>query len=130
MKGYLTLSEACSETGMTLYALNNLIGAGIVRVKKTSDIARGNSVKQRYVLLQDILDAQSGLESSYMDISKVYSVYGLTTSAVRDQIKKHRLRWKRRGVHLQVCVSDLEEFFQEAEGKTSGHKKGAMRYSA
>jgi len=130
MKGYLPLSEACRETGMTLYALNSLIDTGMVRVKKTSDITRGGAKRQRYVFLQDILDAQSGLELSYMDISKVYSVYGLTASAVREQIKKHRLRWRRRGVHLQPCVSDLEAFLQEVEDKTSGHKESDLGRSA
>ncbi|MDR1242225.1 MAG: hypothetical protein LBM00_05520 [Deltaproteobacteria bacterium] len=130
MIGYLPINEASGKAGITIYMLNKLIEDGKVRVKETSDISRHSNSRLRYVCLQDIIDAQSDLELSYIDISRVGSVYGLTSNAVRHQIKKHRLRWRRNGVHLQPCSSDLDLFVQDSKTKPVGRPKGTLSASS
>ena len=130
MKEYLLIKEACVKVGITAYMLNKLIEEGKVRVKETSDISRHSDSRLRYVCLQDILDAQSGLELRFMDIGQVMKEYGITPNAVRHQIRRRRLRWRRNGVTLQPCVSDLELFIREARTKPAGQPESAIIHSA
>jgi hypothetical protein len=130
MIGYLPINEACGKAEITIYMLNKFIDDGKVRVKETTDISRHRKSRLRYVCLQDIIDAQSGLELSYIDISRVGSIYGITPNAVRYQIKNHRLRWRRNGVHIQPCVSDLDLFVQDTRAKPVGRPKDVLSGSA
>jgi hypothetical protein len=130
MIGYLPINEALGKAGISMYMLNRLVENGKVRVKETSDISRHSNSRLRYVCLQDIIDALSGLELSYIDISRVSSVYGLTPNAVRHQIKNRRLRWRRDGVHLQPCAADLDLFVQGFKAKPVNRPKGMAAGSA
>ncbi len=109
MNGYLPLHEACDKAGITLRMLNRLIAEGKVRVKDTCCILKGRP-QIRYVAYQDIIDAQTGFEPAYIDIQNVDAEYGITPQAVRQQIEKRRLRWRRVGARLQPCVQDLDMF--------------------
>lgn len=124
MNGYLPVREACDKTGMTLYFLNKLIDEGKVRMHETSNITKRRNLQIRLVCTQDIMDAQSGVELRYIDIKSVGDLYGITPNAVQYQIKRNRLRWRRNGMHLQVCVSDLKQFLQPIGNKPDGSPKG------
>ena len=113
MNGYLPLHEACDKAGITLRMLNRLIAEGKVRVKDTCFILKGRP-QVRYVVYQDIIDAQTGVEPGYIDLQHVDTEYGVTPQAVRHHIQKLRIRWRRVGAHLQPCVPDLDMFLSEA----------------
>lgn len=110
MNGYLLVHEACDKAEITSRMLNRLIADGKVRVKDTCFILKGRSQQVRYVAYQDIIDAQTGFEPDYVDIQHVSAKYGITPQAVRQQIQKHRVRWRRVGAHLQPCGPDLDMF--------------------
>lgn len=126
MNGYLPISEACGKTGTTLYLLTKLIDEGRVRMKETSDITKRRNTQLRLVCIQDIIDAQSEIELRYIDIKSVGDIYGITPNAVRYQIRRHRLRWKRNATCLQVCISDLEQFLQFFAEKLDGNSKDSV----
>lgn len=130
MSGYLPVKEACVKTGMTLYLLNKLVEEGKVRLKETSDITKRRSSRIQLVCVQDIIDAQTGVELHYLGIKNAGEAYDISTNAVRYQIKHRRLRWRRTGTHLEVCISDLEQFLQPTDGKTNGSARGFLGKSA
>ena len=108
MNGYVPADEACKKAGITLRILNRLIAEGQVRVKDTSCIQQGRRPQIRYVVYQDILDAQAGVELSYIALHNVSERYGISPRAVRHQIEGRRVRWRRVGAQLQPCAPDLD----------------------
>lgn len=129
MNGYLPPHEACEKTGISIYTLTKLIEQGKVRTQETTDITSSSSNKLKFVCLDDISDALDGRELEYVDISLVGSEYGITPSAVRYQIKRGRLRWRRQGDSLQSCKPDLDQFVEGATSRPSGRPKGTIRES-
>lgn len=92
-------------------------------MKKTSDVTKRRNFQVRLICIQDIIDAQSERDLRYIYIRNVGGVYGITPNAVRYQIRHHRLRWRRLGTNLQVCVSDLEQFILPINGKSVDRPK-------
>ncbi|MDL2313946.1 hypothetical protein LJC36_03080 [Desulfovibrio sp. OttesenSCG-928-C14] len=129
MNGYLPAKEACVKTGMTLYLLNKLINDGRIRLKETSDITKRRNSRIRLVCVQDIIDVQTGVELRYLGVKRVGEEFDITPNAVRYQIKHHRLRWRRNGVYLEVCISDLEHFLRPAHEKSNGSPRGLLGIS-
>ena len=126
MTEYLPPHEACEKAGITLYHLEKLIAHGKVRFQETTDITGKRQAPLRFVCAGDILDAQNGVELSFIDIKNVPEEYGITTSAVRYHIKRGRLRWRRTGLNLQPCKADLDQFVQGAFSLPCNHPNGSI----
>lgn len=130
MTGYIPINEACVRAGISVYMLNKYVSEGKIRVKDTTDMTKKGRAKVRYVSYQDILDAQNGLELDYVGIKQVDSMFGIASRVVRYQVENHRLRWRRNGTNLQVCVSDLELYASGSMPESAARSKATLSQAA